>query len=153
MPNNVEFAVGMKVMVTMNLATDLDLANRACGEVMEIALDKGEPPLPDDQVVHLHYLPAYILVKMNRTHATQLPGLAEQVIPIKPMAQMFRIIIKDHQNKKKARTIQHRQYPITAAYTFTNYRSQGQMIPYVVVDIASPPIGGLTLFNLYVALS
>ncbi|KAI9568442.1 hypothetical protein HD554DRAFT_2097950 [Boletus coccyginus] len=42
---------------------------------------------------------------------------------------------------------------MTAAYTFTDYRSQGQTIPTVLVDIATPPSGGLTLFNLYVALS
>ncbi|KAG1744829.1 hypothetical protein EDB19DRAFT_1576215, partial [Suillus lakei] len=28
-----------------------------------------------------------------------------------------------------------------------------QTIPYVLVDIATPPTGGLNLFNLYVALS
>ncbi|KAJ7936582.1 hypothetical protein B0H13DRAFT_1587494, partial [Mycena leptocephala] len=32
-------------------------------------------------------------------------------------------------------------------------RSQDQTIPYVLVDIASPPSGKLSLFNLYVALS
>ncbi|KAI9574418.1 hypothetical protein HD554DRAFT_2046964 [Boletus coccyginus] len=42
---------------------------------------------------------------------------------------------------------------MTAAYTFTDYCSQGQTIPTVLVDIATPPSGGLTLFNLYVALS
>ena len=46
-----------------------------------------------------------------------------------------------------------KQYPITAAYAFTDYCSQGQTLPYVIVDIAKPPTGGLTLFNLYVALS
>ena len=45
------------------------------------------------------------------------------------------------------------QFPITGAYSFTDYRAQGQTIPYVVVDIASPPTSGLSLFNLYVALS
>ncbi|KAJ7309974.1 hypothetical protein DFH08DRAFT_719085, partial [Mycena albidolilacea] len=39
------------------------------------------------------------------------------------------------------------------AYAFTDYRSQGQTIPYVLVDIASPLTGKLSLFNLYVALS
>ena len=38
-------------------------------------------------------------------------------------------------------------------YAFTDYRSQGQTILYVIVDIASPPTGTLSLFNLYVALS
>ncbi|KAJ7789627.1 hypothetical protein B0H14DRAFT_2943928 [Mycena olivaceomarginata] len=42
---------------------------------------------------------------------------------------------------------------MTGAYTFTDYRSQGQMIPYVLVNIASPPSGTLSLFNLYVTLS
>ena len=42
---------------------------------------------------------------------------------------------------------------MTAAYAFTDYCSQGQTIPYVLVDIATPPTGGLNLFNLYVALS
>jgi hypothetical protein len=32
-------------------------------------------------------------------------------------------------------------------------RAQGQTLPYVIIDIASPPTGTLSLFNLYVALS
>ncbi|KAJ7211941.1 hypothetical protein C8J57DRAFT_1097349, partial [Mycena rebaudengoi] len=35
----------------------------------------------------------------------------------------------------------------------TRNRSQGQSIPVVLVDIASPPSGTLSLFNLYAALS
>ncbi|KIK10975.1 hypothetical protein PISMIDRAFT_123542 [Pisolithus microcarpus 441] len=42
---------------------------------------------------------------------------------------------------------------MTNAYAFTDYWAQGQTIPYVIVDIAKPPSGGLNLFNLYVALS
>ncbi|KAJ7187077.1 hypothetical protein C8R46DRAFT_880272 [Mycena filopes] len=45
------------------------------------------------------------------------------------------------------------QFPLTGAYAFTDYRSQGQTLPYVIVDIGTPPTGGLSLFNLYVALS
>ncbi|KAI6094178.1 hypothetical protein EDD16DRAFT_1503563 [Pisolithus croceorrhizus] len=45
------------------------------------------------------------------------------------------------------------QYTVTSAYAFTDYRSQGQTISHVIVDIARPPTGGLTLFNLCVALS
>ncbi|KAF8833842.1 hypothetical protein BDN67DRAFT_916162 [Paxillus ammoniavirescens] len=42
---------------------------------------------------------------------------------------------------------------MTSTYTFTDYHSQGQTIPHVLVDIASPPSGVLNLFNLYVTLS
>lgn len=38
-------------------------------------------------------------------------------------------------------------------YAFMDYRSQGQTLPHVIINIASPPTGTLTLFNLYVALS
>ncbi|KAI6023076.1 hypothetical protein PISMIDRAFT_121018 [Pisolithus microcarpus 441] len=42
---------------------------------------------------------------------------------------------------------------MTATCAFTDYCSQGQTIPTVLIDIATPPTGGLNLFNLYVALS
>ena len=45
------------------------------------------------------------------------------------------------------------QFPMTPAYAFMDYWSQGQTIPFIMVDIATPPMGGLSLFNLYVALS
>jgi hypothetical protein len=50
-------------------------------------------------------------------------------------------------------TVVRRQFPITPADTFTDYRSQGQTISHVNIDLASPPSGSLTPFNVYVALS
>ena len=56
------------------------------------------------------------------------------------------------QNKQK--TVRRRQFPITTAYAFTDYRSQGQTIKAVIVDLAKPPTGGdLLIFNVYVTLS
>ena len=46
-----------------------------------------------------------------------------------------------------------RQLPITTTYALTDYRAQGQTIPAVILDLAPPPTGKLSLFNLYVALS
>ncbi|KAF8119744.1 hypothetical protein EV363DRAFT_1146192, partial [Boletus edulis] len=45
------------------------------------------------------------------------------------------------------------QLPLTPAYAFTDYRSQGQTINHAIIDIATPPSGSLTPFNVYVALS
>ncbi|KAJ8586619.1 hypothetical protein M405DRAFT_743303, partial [Rhizopogon salebrosus TDB-379] len=39
------------------------------------------------------------------------------------------------------------------AYSFTDYRSQCQTISHTIIDIGTPPTGGLTPFNVYVALS
>ncbi|THH14508.1 hypothetical protein EW146_g5828 [Bondarzewia mesenterica] len=153
LPNAVKLAVGMKVMVTTNLSTDLDLTNGARGEITEIVLHPNEPPLKGRSVVHLHYMPLYILAKMGRTRATTLPSLDEQVIPIELSSQTCRINIRGTKRHKITKTIKRTQFPMTAAYAFTDYRAQGQTIPHVIVDIAPPPSGKLSLFNLYVALS
>ncbi|OSC97675.1 hypothetical protein PYCCODRAFT_1376529 [Trametes coccinea BRFM310] len=66
----------------------------------------------------------------------------------------MQIQVKQSRARKPVRrTVRRKQFPITGAYAFTDYRSQGQTIPYVIVDLQTPRGGRLTLFNLYVALS
>ncbi|KAG1790367.1 uncharacterized protein HD556DRAFT_1217533, partial [Suillus plorans] len=68
--NMIEIAVGMKVMVTFNIKTDLDIANRARGELVEIVSDKQESSFsPTKAVVELEYPPAYFLIKLDCTKA------------------------------------------------------------------------------------
>ena len=76
----------------------------------------------------------------------------DSVIPIEPTMTTYRIKMMVG-GKMVQRTVKRKQYPLTAAYAFTDYRSQGQTIPYVIVDIVIPPTGGLSLCNLFVALS
>ncbi|KAJ6501525.1 hypothetical protein C8R47DRAFT_969993 [Mycena vitilis] len=42
---------------------------------------------------------------------------------------------------------------MTPAYAFTDYKSQGQTLPRVFIDLEKPPTGKLTPFSAYVALS
>ena len=136
-------------MVTLNIETEMDVANGTRGEIVDIVLNPDEDPIPvNTQKVRLKKMPAYVLVKLNNTRLRQLPNLPPQVIPIEPNAAKFTITVQ-----KKTRTVTRRQFPITAAYAFTDYRAQGQTIRNVIVDISTPPYGGLNLFNLYVALS
>jgi hypothetical protein len=153
LPKTLEIAKGMKVMVTSNIETDLDVANGARGEIVDIILHPDEPPIGDGPICELKYLPSYILVRLSRTRATKLEGLEEAVIPVEPASIKYQIKIKNTQNKIITRTVTRRQFPMTAAYSFTDYRSQGQTLPFVIVDIGRTPTGTLTLFNLYVALS
>ena len=53
LPSKVELAIGMKVMVTSNVETDLDITNRAHGEIVDIVLHLNEPTLPDEPIVQL----------------------------------------------------------------------------------------------------
>ena len=51
----------------------------------------------------------------------------------------YRMTVTTNEGRKGIHTVRRRQFPITAAYAFTDYRSQGQTITYVLVDIAPPP--------------
>jgi hypothetical protein len=85
----VELAVGMKVMVTENVETDLDLTNGARGEIVSIVLHPDEPPPGDESVVTLKHLPAYVLIKLSWTRAMQLDGLDKNVIPVEMATRTF----------------------------------------------------------------
>ena len=153
MPDKVQVALGMKVMVTQNLETDLDITNGARGTVVGIKLDPNEPEHDRSSEIHLKYPPAFVLVKLDRTRASQLPGLDEGVIPVEPRTLSFRINVPNSDRTVTTRTVKRRQLPMTAAYAFTDYRSQGQTLQSVIVDIAAPPSGRLSMFHLYVVLS
>ena len=117
LPNEVELAVGMKVMVTTKVETDLDLTNGARGEFVEIVLHLDEPRQGLASVVRPKYLPIYVLVKMNRTRASRLPGLATSVIPIEPSKRTFQIkLVKGNLTKR----VHRRQFAMTPAYAFTD---------------------------------
>ena len=151
--DEVELAIGMMIMVTTNINTDLDITNGARGKIVDIILDPHEPPLSPDPIIRLTHPPAYILVKLDRTRAPTLDGLDNLVIPIEPSCQNISIHVPLQDGGTVQKSVKRRQYPITGAYAFTDYRSQGQTIPFVIIDLASPPTGKLSLFNLYVALS
>ncbi|KAJ8586731.1 hypothetical protein M405DRAFT_907694 [Rhizopogon salebrosus TDB-379] len=115
----------MEVMVTHNIETDLDIINGAWGTVMNIFLHPEEPPHDEEESsTTLKYPSAFILVKLNRTRASQLKGLEESVIPIEPITKTFRIGVHENGNKV-IRTMSRRQLPITAAYASTYYQAQG----------------------------
>jgi hypothetical protein len=147
---DVELAIGAPVMVTMNILTDLNVANGVRGHIEGIVLDERERFISRDEShsISLHYPPRYVLVRLDRTKAPVLDGLPQNVIPITPIKKSFVI----NQNGTKV-SVTRSQLPLTLAYAFTDYRSQGQTLLPVIVDIGSPPYGFLTPFNIYVALS
>ena len=59
----VEISIGMEVMVTENVETDLDITNGACGNIIGMILHPDEPQHDDNTIVKLVFLPACILIK------------------------------------------------------------------------------------------
>ena len=151
LPDIVEFAIGMKVMVTYNIATEMDVTNGARGIVYDVILGDEQDVSARENIVALSTPPLCVLVKLERTRAPQIPGLPPGVVPIVPMEKKFTIPTGTEPPTRLVRRI---QLPITAAYAFTDYRAQGQTIANVIVDLRRLPNGKkLTAFAAYVALS
>jgi ATP-dependent exoDNAse (exonuclease V) alpha subunit len=145
----VELSIGMPVMVTSNVRTELDIANGSRGEVVGIVLHPSEQyPGEDHCTWKLTRQPSYILVRLLRTKIQKLSDLSDHVIPIFPITKSFTVDVG-----RSKKTVTRTQFPITPAYAFTDYRAEGQTIVPAIVDIGCPPTGNLTPFNIYVALS
>ena len=111
-------------MVAQNVETDLDIMKGAMGKIVDIVLHEAESPIGEEPVVHLKHLPASILVKLNRTQATQPEGLEESVIPVEVSSKTFKIQALVG-NKYQSCTVHRHQFLMTAIYRFTDYRSEG----------------------------
>ncbi|OCH94196.1 hypothetical protein OBBRIDRAFT_810692 [Obba rivulosa] len=70
LPDTIEIACGIKVMVTMNIHTDLDIANGSREEIVDIVLHPNEPDHTGEAVVQLQYLLLFLLVKLHHTRAS-----------------------------------------------------------------------------------
>lgn len=80
-------------------------------------------------MVELEYIPLY--VGKDGLHN----GLEEQVIPIEPHSQTVNIQVWVQRKKHIKGTVHCKQFPMTAAYAFTDYWAQGQTIWSVLVVI------------------
>ncbi|KAH7096223.1 hypothetical protein BKA62DRAFT_676038 [Auriculariales sp. MPI-PUGE-AT-0066] len=136
-PDVVELAIGMEVVVTYNLQTELDIANGSRGEIVDTILHQDEPDIDrTSSEVTLQNPPAYILVKLRTTRAKQLKGLDQGVVPVTVQSSFFSIDIGN------GRQTVERQQP------------HGQTLAPVIVDLATPATGGeLSPFKAYVACS
>lgn len=146
----VELVIGVPVMVMFNIHTDLDVANGVWGEIVEIMLDEHDEHLETKEMctIYLQHSPRYVLVKLAWMKVPVFEDLEQNVMPIAPITKTF----STNKDGKKI-TINWTQILLTPAYAFTDYRSQGQTIDPVIVNIGWPPQGHLTPFNVYVVLS
>ena len=87
LPWEIELAKWMKVLVTDNVETDLNVTNGACGRIVDIILHPEEPAIGNEPIVWLKYIPAYILVKLT----SRLEGLDKAVIPVEVASTTMQI--------------------------------------------------------------
>ncbi len=137
LPAMVQMAIGMKAMVLLNLATEADVANGTRGEIQDIILDEREELSPPDEegAIHLKFPPAMLLFRPHKKTNLVFPGLPTGIIPLTPSVTPFVAIGRTEKKFKVSR----RQYAMTSGYAFTDYKSQGQTIECVIIDIGKPP--------------
>ena len=122
-----EIAIGMKAMVTVNIATEADLANGTRGIITDIILDPREileRSEVEDGVVTLVHPPAMIVFKPLVSSFPKFGGLAEGEIPLFPAEHTFKINTSAIQKV----LVNRRQYNLTGGYAFTLYKAQGQTL-------------------------
>ena len=97
-------AKGMKVMVTLNIHTDLNIANGTRGEIQAIVLDPDGPEDANDgREVGLHKPPLYEVVKVENTQLKPLPRL-DLGVALVPVTKMMKIGEgKKTSNKQRSR--------------------------------------------------
>ena len=147
LPHKIEIVKGMKAMILMNISTDSDLANGSRGIIEDIILNPREGEHTKSSSICLRYPPAVILFRPLFGRNRTFPGLPVGVVPVFPTRKRFKI------GGRSGVVIDREQYALTPAYAFTDFKSQGQTIESVIVDLARPPSGKLTGFNAYVTLS
>ena len=115
-----------------------------------LVLDPREDHLSPDEEGHirLKYPPPVIYFKPDIQTNSVFEGIPEGIIPISPSMLRFSVDVEGRRVK-----LERRQLGIVPAYAFTDYKSQGQTMEYVIVDISRPPTGSLSPFSVYVALS
>ncbi|KAF8803393.1 hypothetical protein BYT27DRAFT_7214714 [Phlegmacium glaucopus] len=140
----------MKAMVILNIATEAEVANGTRGTVQGIVLDPREinTTADEDGCIHLKYPPPVVYFKPDMQTDIRFDGVPEGIIPILPSMVSFGVNV----NGEKQR-LERRQIAIVPGYAFTDYKSQGQTMECIIVDISKPPSGKLSPFSVYVALS
>ncbi|SJL05240.1 uncharacterized protein ARMOST_08606 [Armillaria ostoyae] len=133
-------------------ATLYDLANSSDLATQSHALYRQFKTvvLLKDQILDLTYPPALIKFRpMNDTDVPTFEGLSLGVLPIIPSEASFPMKPKSG----SVYTVHRHQLALTAAYSFTHHKGQGQTLGYVKVDLADPPRHPIDAFHAYVALS
>jgi hypothetical protein len=87
-------------------------------------------------------------IQLDYTPINNLNGLKKGVIPLEPTKRGTKIF----PNGKKTKVFW-RQLTLMLAYTFMDYKVQGQTIQPVIVDLGRTPTGKLNQFNTHVTMS
>ena len=132
LPRELKLFIGMPVIVTNNIATELGITNGTTGYVRSIHFKPGEVITGDTGYHHLKHSPDYVIVELENINMKPLDGLPPNHVPIMLKAESFAVSMP---GKKKSVTVNRRHFPIVPRFSCTAHKSQGQTLPKAIVDL------------------
>ncbi len=130
-----ELFVGLPVMLTTNIAVELQLTNGAFGTISRIGIQKKNTLKREGDLYILDTVPDYVIVKFHGVNIPQLSHLGEGEVPIFPIKATFQYRFP---GTKTYANIYRYQLPLVASYSYTSYKSQNKTLDAVVADLLPP---------------
>ena len=149
LPRELQLFVGMPVIVTTNMKTELGITNGTTGVVRSIHFKNGEVISEDTGFHHLKEHPDYIIVELNDISLKPLDGLPPNHVPFEPIKKSFSVHMP---GKQKAKSVNRTHFPLVPRFSCTAHKSQGQTLDKAIVDLV-PIRKGIGIEFSYVPLS
>ena len=150
LPRELKLYVGMPVIVTINVATELGITNGTTGVVRSIHLKDGEVISEETGFHQLDEQPEYVIVEMDSVSMTPLPGLPPNHVPVAPIRSSFSVRVP---GRNKRININRKHFPLVPLFSCTAHKSQGQTLSKAIVDLVPVRKGGVGVEFAYVPLS
>ena len=152
-PRELQLFIGMPVIITSNIKTELGITNGTSGIVRHIQFNTQE--LIGNQsngIHHLEHHPEYIIVELDDVDIKPLDGLPPNHVPITPVKKSFSVNVP---GKNEKVSVNRTHFPLVPRFSCTAHKSQGQTLSKAIVDLV--PVhgktGGIGIEFAYVPLS
>ena len=132
LPRELQLFIGMPVIVTMNIATELGITNGTKGWIRSISFKNGETLTGGTGFHHIEQLPDYIIVELENINMKPLLDLPPNHVPIFPQTKSFSVNIP---GKKERITVSRTHFPLVPLFSCTAHKSQGQTLSKAIVDL------------------
>lgn len=170
LPGLLPLIPGMPVLLTYNICNQLGLTNGTNGIFRKLIYEPDTNVDPSQNEYLIFPLQSTIFVRKPISALIEIPtcnihgvfdGLSSKIIPIPLVEGRFTVSThkilnnstKNFFKKPKQFSVKRVQFSIIPAYAITTYKSQGQTMIRIVIDLILPPFACKEIATAYVPLS
>ena len=132
LPRELKMFIGMPVIVTTNIATELGITNGTTGIVRSMHFKEGEVINEETGYHQFDQPPEYIIVELEGISMETLDGLPPNHVPIFLKTESFQVKLP---GKKKGISVNRHHFPLVPRFSCTAHKSQGQTLRKAIVDL------------------